>query len=227
MNKNGKRALKLLAVAGTLLVGASAFAQSAKQYSVALGFREIKFKVESGFLTAPTPPGVQNDVRPDTQPNITLNYMLTDNIGFEGYLAPPYRHDTVGAGTIQGTGKLASIESLPATAVLQYRFFTPATKMRPFVGLGVTYAYVQKERGTPQLTAISNTGSSTPTTFKTEKNFGSYFQVGTRYSVNDTWYVTADLTKSYIKTRVSFSTGQSINLKLDPVSYSLSVGRHF
>ena len=81
MNKNGKRALKLLAVAGTLLVGASAFAQSAKQYSVALGFREIKFKVQSGFLTAPTPPGVQNDIKPDTQPNVTINYMLTDNIG--------------------------------------------------------------------------------------------------------------------------------------------------
>jgi outer membrane protein len=227
MNNNRKIALKILALAATLLVGGSALAQSAKQMSFALGFREIKFKVKSGFLTAPTAPGVQNDVRPDTQPNLTINYMLTDNIGFEGYLAPAYKHDISGAGSIQGTGKLASIESLPATAVLQYRFFTPTTKMRPFVGIGVTYGYVPKERGSPQLTAISNTGSPTPTTFKVENNFGSYFQVGTRYSVNDTWFVTADLTKSYIKNTTFFSTGNTIDLKLDPVSYSLSVGRHF
>ena len=227
MNKNEKNTLKLLVVAATMLVGASALAQSAKQFSAALGFREIKFKVESGFLTAPTEPGVQNNIRPDTQPNLTLNYMLTDNIGFESYIATPYRHDTVGAGSIEGTGKLASIESLPFTVVAQYRFFTPSTKMRPFVGVGATYGYVQRQVGSPQLTALTNTGSRTPTTFETEKNFGSYFQVGTRYSVNDTWYVTADLTKSYIKTSVEFSTGQTIGLKLDPVSYSLSVGRHF
>ncbi len=226
MNNNAKSVLKLLALAGVLSFGGEALAQSAGQFSVAVGPREIKFKVKSGFLTAPTPPGVQNDVRPDTQVNITFNYMLTDNIGFETYYAPPYKHDTVGAGTIEGTGKLASFESLPATFVVQYRFFEPKAKLRPFVGLGGTYGYVQKERGTPQLTAISNPGGP-PTTFRAEKNFGSYLQVGLRYAINETWYVNTDLTKSYIRSKATFSTGQTIDLKLDPVSYSISIGRHF
>ncbi|MEN9868252.1 MAG: hypothetical protein RL748_3842 [Pseudomonadota bacterium] len=227
MNNTGKTALKLVALAVAMACCASASAQSAKQWSVSLGVKKITPKVSSGFLTAPTQPGVQNDVASDTEPFLTFTYMLTDNISLETYLAPPYKHDQIGAGTIKGTGKLGSVEALPATLMVQYRFFEPKSTWRPYVGLGMTYGYFQKERGSAQLTALSNTGSSTPTTFNVDSAWGTTIGLGTTLAFNERWFADFSITKTYIKTTSHFSSGQTINLKLDPVSTSIAIGYKF
>jgi outer membrane protein len=227
MNKRFGSVLKILAVAAALTASAAASAQSAGVWSVQVGAKKITPKTESGFLTAPTLPGVQNDVASDTEPVVTFDYMITDNIGLETYIAPPFKHDQLGAGSIKGTGKLGSVESLPATLLVQYRFLEPKARFRPYVGVGITYGYFQKETGSAQLTALTNTGSSTATTFKVESAWGSTVQVGGALAINDRWFIDLNVTKTYIKTTSRFSTGQTIDLKLDPVSVSLSVGYHF
>ena len=227
MNNYGKQALTVLAVAAALAFSASAQAQSANQWSAAFGIKKITPKTQSGFLSAPTLPGVTNEVGSDTEPAFTFGYMLTDNIGLETFLAPPFKHDQNGGGSIKGTGKLGTVESLPATLLLQYHFFEPKAIWRPYVGAGLTYGYFQKERGSAQLTALTNTGSSTPTTFTVDKKWGTTFELGTTYAFNEKWYADLSITKTYIKTTSHFSTGQHIDIKLDPVSTSFSIGYHF
>ena len=227
MNHYGKPALCILAVAMALCFSSAATAQSAKQWTMALGVKKISPQTESGFSTAPTLPGVKNDVGSDTQPVLSIGYMLTDNIGLETFIAPPFEHDQFGDGSIKGTGKLGSVQSLPATLLVKYRFMEPKSAWRPYVAAGVTYAYFRKERGSAQLTAITNTGSSTPTTFKVDNKWGATFELGMTYAFNDKWYADVSVSKTFLKTTSRFSTSQTIDVKLDPVATSLSVGYKF
>lgn len=218
--------LKLLAIAAALTVSATAAAQSAGTWSVSVGINKVTPHVDSGELTAPTIPGVKNEVASDTQPLLIINYGLTDNIALSTFIGPPYKHDQIGAGSLQGVGKVGSVESLPATLLLQYHFFEPKAKFRPYVGAGVTYAYFRKETGSGILTALSNTGG-TPTTFKAESAWGSTFKLGATYAIDDKWFTGLSVSKTYVKTTTRFSTGQTIKMRLDPVSVVLSVGYHF
>jgi outer membrane protein len=226
MNNSAKNALTLLALGAALCVSSSASAQSAKQWAISLGAKRITPIVDSGFLTAPTQPGVKTDATADTEPVVTFTYMITDHVSAETYIAPPYKVKQTGAGTLQGTGVVGSVESLPATFVIQYRFLEPTAKFRPYLGAGVSYAYFQKERGSAQLTALSNTGGP-PTTFKVGNAWGSTFQAGFTFTLTEKWFADVSFTKSYVKNTTRFSTGQTIEAKLDPVSSSFAIGYRF
>ncbi|MBI3228925.1 MAG: OmpW family protein [Burkholderiales bacterium] len=217
---------KLLVVAAALSASAAASAQSAGTWSVALGVNQVTPKVDSGTLTAPTIPGVKNEVGKDTQPLLIINYAITDNITASTFIGTPYKHDQIGAGSLQGVGKIGTVESLPATLLAQYHFFDAKAKFRPYVGAGITYAYFRNETGSGVLTALANTGG-TPTTFKAESAWGSTIKIGANYSFTDKWFAGLSVSKTYVKTTSRFSTGQTISMSLDPVSVVASVGYHF
>jgi outer membrane protein len=212
----------LLAMAA---VGASA--QSAGQWTAKVGINQITPKVESGNISAPALPNSKADVGSDTKPILVLGYSFTDNVSAELNLGVPYKHTLYGADGIAGTGALGTVEALPPTAFAQYRFFTPETKFRPYVGLGVTYAYFQKARGSGQMTALTNVGGSEPTTFKVKNKLAGAVELGVAYNINEKWYVDFTLIKTFLKTKVNFSTGQTQDIRLDPQAISLGVGYKF
>ncbi len=216
----------LLAVAAAMSVSASASAQSAGTWSVAAGINQVTPKVESGTLTAPTIPGVKSAVASDTQPLLIINYAITDNISASTFIGTPYKHDQLGAGSLQGVGKVGSVDVLPATLLAQYHFFDAKAKFRPYIGAGITYAYFRNETGSGMLTALTNTGG-TATTFKAESAWGSTIKIGANYAINEKWFAGLSVSKTYVKTTSRFSTGQTISMDLDPVSVVLSVGYHF
>ncbi|MFZ6816550.1 OmpW/AlkL family protein [Undibacterium sp. Rencai35W] len=227
MNKSFNTAMKLLAIAVSMTASVAASAQSAGTWSAKFGINQITPKVTSGDLSAPALPGTKADVGSDTEPVLVGNYMFTDNISAEFAVGLPYKHNLIGAGAINGTGKLGTSEVLPPTLFAQYRFFQAKSAFRPYVGVGLTYAYFQKETGSGQLTALTNTGSSSPTTFKLDHKFGVTGQIGAAYAINEKWYVDAAVTKTYLKTTAHFSTGQTQEIKLDPVAIVVGVGYHF
>ena len=61
----------------------------------------------------------------NTQLGITVGYMLTDNISVELLAATPFRHSV----SLNGVGKIAEIEHLPPTLMLQYYFMDSASKL--------------------------------------------------------------------------------------------------
>ena len=220
-------AVRLLALAALGAAAAGASAQSAGQWTAKVGINQITPKVESGNISAPALPNSKADVGSDTKPIFVIGYSFTDNVSAELNLGIPYKHSIYGADGIAGTGKLGSVEVLPPTAFIQYRFFTPDSKFRPYVGAGITYSYFQKARGSGQMTALTNIGSDIPTTFKVKNKVAGSLELGIVYNVNEKWYVDANLIKTFLKTKVNFSTGQMQDLTLNPQAISLGVGYKF
>jgi outer membrane protein len=219
--------VKLLVAGGALAAAAGASAQSAGQWSVALGANRITPHVESGDITASALPHSKADVGRDTEPVLVFSYGLSDNLIGEMAIGPRYKHKLYGAGALAGTGEIATVEALPPTACLQYRFFEPGALIRPFLGAGITYAHFQKATGSGKLTALTNPGSSTPTTFKVDNKLTASVEAGVVVNLNERWFADVTLVKTRLRTDVHYSTGQNQHMKLDPQSLMLSVGYNF
>lgn len=219
--------VKLLVAAGALAAAAGASAQSAGQLAVSIGANQVTPKVESGAISAPALPNSLGDVGKDTQPVVIFDYGLTDNVSLEAAIGTPYKHTLYGAGSIAGTGKLGTVESLPPTVFAQYRFFQPGSMIRPFIGLGLTYAAFMKETGSGKMTALTNPGSSTPTTFSIDNKWTYSGQIGATVNVYEQWIASVAFVKTRLRTDVHFSTGQYQHMRLDPNSVMLSVGYKF
>jgi len=226
MTQGINNALKLLAVLAALGAATGASAQSKGDWLGKVGVNKITPKVKSGEITAPSKPGITADVGPDTKPIFSIGYMLTDHVSAELMLGVPYEHDMYGAGTIEGTGKLGSSQALPPTAFVQYRMFEPNATVRPYVGLGYTYAYFQKETGSAQLTAVLNTGGA-PATYALDAKHTASLALGATVKITERIFADVNVVKTKLKTRAHFSTGQTLDIRLDPLAVSLSIGYRY
>jgi len=225
--KVSKNLVKMLAAAGILAAANGAMAQAQGQFTVSVGANMLKPNVTSGSISAPALPNSQGDVSKDTQPVAVITYGLTDNISVESAVGTPYKHKIYGAGAIAGTGQLGTVQALPAIALIQYRFFSPDAMIRPYIGLGVTYAMFQKERGSFAMTALTNPGGGTATTFSIDNKWTYSGQLGLQVNVTPKWFANVSYIKTKLSTDVHFSTGQFQHMKLDPDSYIVSVGYKF
>jgi outer membrane protein len=219
-------ALQLLVLSGAMAIATGASAQSAGQFTLKLSVNKITPKVDSGDVSAPALPGSKAAVAPDTQPNLVGAYGLTDNFSIEVDTGLPYTHKFSGDGAIKGLGQIGTSQSLPPTVFAQYHFFEPKSMVRPYVGLGATYAYFQKETGSGALTATTNIGGQ-PTTFKVKNKLAATLQLGVAVNINERWYADLTVTKTALKTKVNFSTGQTQDITLDPQSVSIGIGYKF
>ena len=218
--------VKMLVAASALACAAGASAQSAGQWTAKFGFNELTPKVESGNISAPALPNTKADVSSDIQPVLIFAYGLTDNISLEAALGTPYKHKISGAGSIAGVGELGTVQALPPTLFAQYRFFKPTATFRPYVGIGATYAYFFKARGSGKMTALLNPGGA-PVTFEIDNKFTYTGQIGVAMNISEKWFADVTVNKSKLRTDVHFSTGQTQHMKLDPVAVVLAVGYKF
>lgn len=226
MTKRINSAIKLLAVAAALGAASGASAQSQGEWLAKIGINRISPDVTSGDVTAPSKPGVKADVGADTKPILSIGYMFTDNISAELMLGAPYKHTLYGAGSIQGTGKLGTAEALPPTAFLQYRFLQPSATVRPYAGIGYSYAYFRKETGSAELTSVLNTGGA-PVTYELDAKHAGSIVIGATAKLSELYFADVNVVKTKLKTTAHFSTGQTLDIKLDPLAISVSVGRRF
>jgi outer membrane protein len=217
----------MLQVAAVAIAMGIVTAATAQGWSIKVGVNQITPKVKSDDMTAPTLPHTKVDVGANTQPIISAIYNYTDNVSAELVLGAPYKHTLYGAGSVAGVGKTGTVDAMPPTVFAQYRFRDGQAKFRPYLGLGLTYAYFRNETGSAALTALTNTGSATPTTFSVDPAWGLSSQIGATCDLSDKWFVDISATKTLLKTTAHFSTGQTILLHLDPVSVAAAVGYRF
>lgn len=217
----------LLGAVAALFATGSAFAQSAGSIVVYAGAAQINPQVESGDLTAPSLAGTKVDVKKASSFVGGITYYWTDNISIDLPIAAPFKHDVVGAGAIDGVGKLGTVKSLPMTLLAQYRFGDAGSAFRPFIGAGPTYGYFFKPRATATLSGITGGTTSNPTTLSMKSRFGATLELGAAYNVTKDWSASLSVTKTFIKTTGSLSTGQTIETTLDPVSIKFGVGYRF
>ena len=219
-------AVTLLAAAAALAGAGAASAQAAGQWTFKGGLGKITPKVTSGDVSAPALPGSKAAVSADTQPIFAFAYGVTDNVSVELDLGLPYKHEISGDGAIAGTGVLGTVKSLPPTLFAHYRFFKPDAQVRPYVGLGATYAYFASETGSGRMTALSDIGGP-PTTFQIKNKLAPTLQIGATVALNARWFVDANISKTWLKTEVSFSSGQRQDMQLDPQAVTLALGSKF
>lgn len=218
----------LAAGAGMAMLAAQpAQAQSAGSLMLRLGATRIAPQVKSGDLTAPAFAGTTADIRADSALSGGITTMLTDNVSIDLPLALPYTHDIVGDGAIAGVGKIGEVKSLPFTVFGQYRFLEAAAQLRPYLGLGVTYARFYKARSTAALSALTGGTPDKPTTLAIGSKFAPTVQAGLSFAINAQWFVDANVSKTFLKTRTTLSSGQTLDATVDPNSFGLTVGYRF
>jgi outer membrane protein len=210
----------------TVSAHSTAFAQKAGTFSASIGVTQIAPAVSSGNLSAPSLPGSQVDINNNTQLTGALNYMLSDKVALHLPLGLGFRHDVTGAGAIAGVGKLVDTKVLPITLIGQYRFMEANAAFRPYVGGGLSFVKFYKEKSTSVLTAITAPGG-VATTASFESKLAPTIEVGAAFNLNERWYLDASYTKTFLKTRGTLSTGQTIDVKLNPDGYTLQVGYKF
>jgi outer membrane protein len=219
-------AVGVLAAAAALGASAGAAAQAAGQWAVKAGIGKITPKVESGDVSAPALPGSKAAVSADTQPIFAVAYGVTDNLTVELDLGLPYKHEISGAGAIEGVGVLGTVKALPPTLFAYHRFFEPEAQVRPYAGVGATYAYFADETGSGKMTALSDIGGP-PTTFKLKNKLAATLQIGVIFNINRKWFVDGNISKTWLKTKVSFSSGQRQDMTLNPQAVTLGLGYKF
>ena len=218
--------LKFITAAAIALSTQAAFSQTAGTWMARAGATTIAPQVTSGNMSAPSFPNSKTDVGSASQVSGGVTYMYTDNISVDLPLALPFKHKLYGADALANAGQIGEVQALPITVFFQYRFSEANAAVRPYVGVGPTYAYFFNEAGSGALTAMTNPGGS-PTTLKVDSQFTMSAQIGATIAVNDKWFVDVFYSKTPLKTKNTLSTGQTLDVTLDPVSYGVTVGMKF
>jgi outer membrane protein len=222
-----KHSIASALVATVALCGAGAAqAQVAGQVMVKLGWNKIMPKVQSDDLSAPSLPGSKIDIKSASALFFTATYMITDAISVEALGGLPYKHDVVGAGAVSGVGRISTIHQISPTILLQYRFLSADSPLRPYIGAGPTFAKFYGSKGSAQLTAVTNPGGP-GTTVGGDTEWGSTIEAGGAYKIDKHWFIDAAILKTFIRTQAPLSTGQTVKAKLNPVAINASIGYTF
>jgi outer membrane protein len=215
--------VKAAALTALALVGGQAVAQTKSVWSVKAGYNYFFPQVRSGDITGV--PGGKVDVGDGGAPFVSAAYMFSDHVSAElGFGVPP-KLDIKGRGTIEQAGKIADAKVLSPILMFQYRFGRPDAVFRPCVGLGATFTKYISVTTTPILSMLTNPSGVTTATI--DNAWGAVAQIGATYKLNEHWFVDGSIVPMRVKTAAHLSTGQSVNLKVDPVLVNLAVGYRF
>jgi outer membrane protein len=224
MMNNKKFLLRAAVAAAVAAASLSAQAQAAGTWMFSGGVTRIAPNTSSGTLSPPAPPNTTVEIGADTQPTLAVGRMLTDNWSVEVPIGFGFKHSITGTGGIAGVGEIGTVKALPISVFAQYRFLEPTARFRPYVMLGLTYAYFYDEAGSATLNALNPINPPGGTTLTVDSKFGLTPGLGITARVADRWYIDFQYARSFLKTTTTLNSGQHIDTKLDPDVYRLSVG---
>jgi outer membrane protein len=201
-----------LAAAG-LLAASVAHAQTAGDITIRFGGSHVNPNASNGQVRPDLAPGGGLDIKNASQISGGVTYFFSPNLALDVPIAPAFRHDLVGTGTLAPAGKLGEVSNLPIQAILQYRFGQSSDTLRPFVGLGATYVVV---------TSAKTAGPLTPLSLDLDNSLGAAVQIGASWALTPQWSIEAAAIKSSLSVKGSLSSGQTLSIKLKPTVLSLS-----
>lgn len=225
--KNNKTLLRVAGAAALAAAALGAQAQTAGTWMLSGGVTHISPNTSSGTLSPPAPPGTTVDVGSDTQPTFAVGHMLTDNWAVEVPIGFGFKHSINGTGGIAGVGQIGTVKALPISVFAQYRFLEAKARFRPYVMLGVTYAYFYDEAGSATLNALNPINPAGGTQLSVDSKFGLTPGFGVTAMITDRWFVDFKYARSFLRTTTTLSSGQKIDTKLDPDIFTLQVGMQF
>jgi outer membrane protein len=176
----------------------------------------------------PILPNTGVDVDGATSLGITLEYMVTGNLGVELLAAWPFKHDIDGDGSLSGLD-IGDTKHLPPTLSLNYHFM-PKNNIRPYVGAGVNYTYFFDENLSSDLKSLGYHD------LELDDSWGWALQAGVDVDINDKWFVNGSVRYIDIDTDAKISNQHMqgefgpvlrTDVDIDPWIYSLMIGTSF
>jgi outer membrane protein len=155
--------------------------------------------------------------------DIDLSYFFTANLAVELAAALPSEHDVVSKNPAAGEGKIAQIDVLPLTALLQYHFLPQGT-VQPYVGLGINHTTFQDE----EVTDDPEPGE----TLDVDSSTGLALQAGADIGLGGGWFANLDVKWLDVETKFtgnvpSEGTVTIDDVKVDPWVIGIGIGRAF
>ncbi len=186
-----------------LAAATPAFAQSAGDWTVGVGFGYVSPKDDNGTLA-----GAATTIDENTRPTITAEYFPWDNIGIELLAATPFKHTA----TIAGVGT-ATTKHLPPTLSVVYHIPT-AGKITPFVGAGLNYTAFFSEK-------------SALGVVKMDDSFGLALKAGVDFAISEKGSLRTEVRWMDIDSDVSLNGTQIGTAEIDPIVVGVSYVHRF
>ena len=148
-----------------------------------------------------------------TFPEVDISYFFNPNLAVELVLTYPQKHDIRAGGT-----KIGTLKHLPPTLSLQYHF--PLSGFRPYVGAGINYTIFSDVDFAPAI------DSALQPSIK-HQSVGLALGAGVDIPFGGGWLFNVDVKKVKLETDVKSFGSKVGTFKVDPVLFSLGVGKRF
>ncbi|MGC4079280.1 MAG: OmpW family outer membrane protein [Rubrivivax sp.] len=158
--------------------------------------------------------GLDLNVDNKTFPEVDITYFWTPNLATELILTYPQKHDLK-----SGSTKIGSLKHLPPTLTLQYHF-TNVQGFRPYLGAGVNYTRFSNVDFDPAVEAALKPSID-------KNSWGAALNAGFDVPMGGGWLFNVDVKKVQIRTDVSSAGTKVGTFKVDPVLYSIGIGKRF
>jgi outer membrane protein len=230
------RIISLLTLAAAVSCAAPALADDDADMpmnSARIGLYSIFYHVHTDGLEGPYVPEGTSIGAKNLQ-TLYLAYVRTLTTHFDVELTAGYPplQKTVGKGpatlgSVPYDGQIiASARWLAPTALLEYEFFGPQAKFRPYFGVGVNYVNFYDRNAT----VAGNEASGGPTRLSLTSSVGVAGTVGLNYRISGNWHAYASYSASQVKTRLEAYTAgveRTAHINFGPQALVVAVGYSF
>lgn len=223
----------LATMAAGIYAAAPAYADDPPMNSARIGLYSVFYHVSSDGLQGPyVPPGANIDAK-----NVETLYLayvrsLTDHFDFELTAGYPPLQKTVGKGPAQlgsvpyNGQVIATARWIAPTALLEYKFLSVNSPLRPYIGAGINYTTFYDRDSTP----AGNAASGGPTKLSLSRSLGPAGTAGLAYHISGNWYAYASYSVSRVNTHLTADTGgviRTTDIKFGPQAAVVAVGYSF
>ncbi len=228
-----KIAILALGTALALAALPAAQAGNANPNDIRIGGYFLHFDSTATDITGPyVVPGLNTRISSAT--TLYMAYVRTLSSHFQVEFAfgwPPLTHakakGPAAVGSVPYNGQeIATVRWLSPTVLLEYNFFAPTARWRPFVGVGVNYTYFYDRSVTDAGDAISGG----PTSLKMTSSVGPAVTAGVTYHFRRRWDATLSYSVAQVNSRLTTDTAgiyRSSRVHFWPNAVVVSVGYKF
>jgi len=227
-------ALTVTAAAAMLHTTAACADDASTPNTFRAGLYEIFYHVQSSDLQgAYTPPGYRLDVKNTQTAYFAYIRRLTSYLDLEIAGGIPPNTKTVGkgpatVGSVPYNGQtIATAKWAAPSALLEYKFFSEDTALRPYVGVGVNYTSFYDRR----ITQAGEQATGGPTRISLTSSVGPVGTLGLKYQPNHArWSVIASYSWSRVDSDIKTDTAGAIrtaHINFRPQALVVAAGYSF
>lgn len=200
--------MKKLMMITLIAAGLVAQQASAADWFFRAGATLVDPKSDNGELA-----GYDASINSNTQLGLTFGYHFSPSLAVEVLAATPFTHEV----SLDGLGDVAEFKHLPPTISLQYYFNAEGT-VSPFISAGLNYTWTFDEE---------TKGALAGNNISIGNSFGLAGQVGLRFALANDWDIVADARYIDISADVKLGGVDIGDADVNPMVYSLMVGKRF